>query len=168
MRTKRISVVGIFLVFALTCSMVSEQVSEQAALGLEPGVHVDPGSPAAKEYALPLNQARQIGGGAGQAKAGSSTLFGAGIKPPGSGGAKKAEADSGEAQRGARTGASGAISRDPAAPVPAVVLRAARSQSSSSGDRSILALLGGGVAIIVVGALGGTLMRRGRRSLPSA
>ena len=28
---------------------------------LEPGVHVDPGSPAAKEYALPLDQARQTG-----------------------------------------------------------------------------------------------------------
>lgn len=164
MRSKRISVVGIFLVFTLTCSMLPEQV----ALGLEPGVHVDPGSPAAKEYALPLNQARQTGGNAGQAKAGASTLFGAGIKPPGSGGAKRAGAKSGEVQRGARQGASGAIPRDPAVPVPAIVLRAARSQSFSNGDGSILALLGGGVAIVVLGALGGTLMRHGRRSLPSA
>jgi hypothetical protein len=143
-------------------------LTEQVALGLEPGVHVDPGSPAAKEYALPLNQARRTGGNAGQAKAGASMLFGAGIKPPGSGGAKQAGADSGEAQREARPGASGATPRDQVAPVPAIVLRAARSQSSSNGDGSILALLGGGVAIIILGALGGTLMRRGRRSLPSA
>jgi hypothetical protein len=27
-----------------------------AAADLEPGVHADPGSPAAKQYALPLNQ----------------------------------------------------------------------------------------------------------------
>jgi hypothetical protein len=27
-----------------------------AAAGLEPGVHADPGSPAAKQYELPLNQ----------------------------------------------------------------------------------------------------------------
>lgn len=41
-----------------------------------PGVHVDPGSPAAKEYAIPLGQAR-AGGSAG----GSSTPFGTGITP---------------------------------------------------------------------------------------
>jgi hypothetical protein len=40
-----------------------------------PGVHIDPGSPAAKEYAIPLAQAR--GGGSGGS--GSGQLFGRGI-----------------------------------------------------------------------------------------
>jgi hypothetical protein len=43
--------------------------------GLPPGVHLDPNSPAAKEYAIPLSQARAGGG-----TQGSSALFGSGIK----------------------------------------------------------------------------------------
>ncbi|MGI8559333.1 MAG: hypothetical protein ACR2ND_13700 [Solirubrobacteraceae bacterium] len=53
------------------------------ALALEPGVHVDPGSPAAKEYAFPLSSARGISGGSPGATAKGSpaapALFGAGI-----------------------------------------------------------------------------------------
>src|SRR5690349_20643591 len=52
------------------------------ATALEPGVHVDPGSPAAHEYALPLGQARQTGGGSSNGGE-NGGLFGAGIKPPG-------------------------------------------------------------------------------------
>ncbi|MDQ6778682.1 MAG: hypothetical protein M3071_21210, partial [Actinomycetota bacterium] len=38
-----------------------------------PGVHIDPGSPVAKEYAIPLASARGGGG------SGSGQLFGGGI-----------------------------------------------------------------------------------------
>lgn len=164
MRAKCTSVVGVLLVLSLTSLTASAQV----ATGLESGVHADPGSPAAKEYALPLNQARQVGGDAGNAKSGSPALFGAGIKSSGPGGSRQAGSDSGGARHGAGPGASGAIPYGSVTPVPAIVLRAARSQSSSNGDGWVLALLGGGAAILVLGVFGGTLMRRGRRSIPSS
>jgi hypothetical protein len=146
-------------VLTMSCSAACAQ----AATSLEPGVHIDPGSPAAKEYALPLAQARQTGGGASTGKDSSGALFGTGIKPPGSGGSQRA----GNARPGARrlvSGKSVAGSTGTAATVPAAVLRAERSQASSSGDGSTLALLGGGVAILVLGGLGGTVLRRGRHS----
>jgi hypothetical protein len=156
-------VVGTFTVVALSCVAVSAQ----AGTGLEPGVHADPGSPAAKEYALPLNQARQAAGSGDHANSGSAALFGSGIKPPGSGGSGgsgRADSRAGSAQRSTRRDASGPAPSNHSSSVPAVVLRAARSQASSSGSGSLLTLLGGGVAILVLGAFGGTVMRRSRRS----
>jgi hypothetical protein len=47
-----------------------------AAASITPGVHIDPGSPVAKEYAIPLAQARGGAGGGGSA---SGQLFGSGI-----------------------------------------------------------------------------------------
>jgi hypothetical protein len=154
-------VAGILAMLALSCLAVSAH----AATGLEPGVHVDPGSPAAKEYALPLNQARQTGANtSGKASTGSAALFGAGIKPPGSGGSGRARSAASNTPHGVRRDASGAGSSDPGTHVPAIVLRAASSRASSGGGGSLLALLGGGVAILVLGAFGGTLMRRSHRS----
>ena len=43
----------------------------------DPGVHLDPGSPAGKEYAIPLEQAR----GSSGSGPGGAALFGAGIRP---------------------------------------------------------------------------------------
>jgi hypothetical protein len=168
---KYVPTVGTFTMLALSCVAVSAQ----AATGLEPGVHADPGSPAAKEYALPLNQARQAGGGGGgHASSGSTALFGAGIKPPGSGGSGRTDSRAGGTQRSTHRFVSGPASSDQSSPsnqsspVPAIVLRAARSQGSSSDSGSILALLGGGVAILVLGAFGGTVMKRSRQSSASA
>jgi hypothetical protein len=154
------------VVLALSCLAVCAQV----AVSLEPGVHADPGSPAAKQYALPLNQARQTGGGdTGNAAASESTApFGAGIKPSGPGGSGRGRSSGGNTSDTARRGASGTGSYASRTPVPASVLRAARSQTSSSDGGSILTLLGGGVAVLLIGAFGGTLVRRGRRSIPSA
>lgn len=45
---------------------------------LQPGVHVDPGSPSAKEYAVPLGSAR---GASTPNGPGSDKLFGSGITP---------------------------------------------------------------------------------------
>ena len=148
-----------------------------AAAALEPGVHIDPGSPAAKEYALPLNQARETG--AGSTPSGSSeTPFGAGIKPPGSGGAGgsgSASNDGGSpgrsSSRSAGRGPSesrshGAVGTAPT--LPPAVQRAVESPDSSGGGGSLPALIGGGVAILVLGAFGGTVLRHSRRPTPSA
>jgi hypothetical protein len=142
-------------------------VAPQAAAGVEPGVHIDPGSPAAKEYALPLNQARQTGDGS-TPSASSETPFGAGIKPPGSGGA----GGSGSAPREGRSPGSGSPeshSHDAAGTtptLPSAVQRAVKSQGSSGGGGSLPALIGGGVAILVLGAFGGTVLRQSRRPTP--
>jgi hypothetical protein len=149
------------LVLALSCSTAAAQ----AATGLEPGVHVDPGSPAAKEYALPLNQARQTGAGASSSSASSPPLFGAGIKPPAAGGSSHSGSGSGKGKATGRGGASGPNGANASAPrftLPSAVLRASSSQASSGGGGSILALLGGGVAILVLGGLGGTILKRSR------
>ncbi|HEX7610251.1 MAG TPA: hypothetical protein VF380_06240 [Solirubrobacteraceae bacterium] len=141
----------------------------QAATGLEPGVHVDPGSPAAKEYALPLNQARQTGGGAPSSSSSSAPLFGAGIKPPGAGGSSHSGSGTGKATgRGGAVGPNGANPAAGLSTLPAAVLRASSAQASSGGGDSILALLGGGVAILVLGGLGGMILRRSRHSGASA
>ena len=55
----------------------------------EKGVHVDPGSPAGKEYAIPIERARREASGGSKIDAGSAAptqvaqvpLFGQGIKP---------------------------------------------------------------------------------------
>ena len=135
-----------------------------SAFALEPGVHIDPGSPAAKEYALPVDQARGTGSGGkgeGEGSGGSSEkLFGAGIKPPSSG-------STGGRHRGHRSPrVSGSTKQPTATPTQAATPRAvqqAAARSSSGGSTSLLVLFGGGVAILVLGAFTGVVLRHNRR-----
>jgi cobalamin biosynthesis Mg chelatase CobN len=127
---------------------------------LEPGVHVDPESPAAKQYALPLRQARQIGEGSSSATAASSSSaapFGAGIKASGS--SRDQSNASSRKPGGVSTGPEFAAGQQSA--IPAEVLHASRSPAAGG---SSLALLGGGIAVLVLGGLVGTIMRRRHRS----
>jgi hypothetical protein len=57
-----------------------------AALAQDPGVHFDSGSPAGKEYAIPLAEGRAEGAGTTNQRAAANTPFGVGITPPGGGG----------------------------------------------------------------------------------
>ena len=171
------------LCWALAVLMLA--VLPAPSFALEPGVHADPGSPAEKQYVLPLNQARGTGGEPSHSS--SPRLFGAGIKPPGGGGSA-----GGGSQSDPRAGSGGAAGSGTAhgnrnerhtngaggvraggtaagahsAPLPDAVLRASRSQGSS-GNGSLFALIGGGLAILVVGAFGGTVLRHSRRPTPS-
>ncbi|HEY4427083.1 MAG TPA: hypothetical protein VGN08_02660 [Solirubrobacteraceae bacterium] len=170
MRTVSLWINVTLAVIALCC----DAASAQAASGLEPGVHVDPGSPAAKEYSLPLNQARGTGSAPNATSSpqanSEGSLFGAGIKPPGSGGpssGSRAAANGGGATAGSHGAGSsaGAKSGSSSQPgLPQAVLRAARDQGSSGTDGSTLALLGGAVAILVLGGFGGTVLRHSRRA----
>lgn len=168
------------------CTLCCALASAQAASALEPGVHVDPGSPAAKEYALPLDQARQTGSESSSQPSSEGGLFGAGIKPPGSGGSSRGgggpggtggggtggSATGGHGANGtghAATPAQGATATSPSqAQLAQAALRAAREQGSGGGNGSILALVGGGVAILVLGGFGGTVLRHSRRPRPTA
>lgn len=158
--TVRAMGVSMAIVFAMAviCSIA---ISAPAA-GLEPGVHADPGSPAAKEYALPLNQARQTGSGS---HAGPVAPFGAGIQPAGGSGSGSA-ASRPSASRAVHSGSTSASVRRPGGSlvrriVPAAVLRIAGERGSSDGDGSILTLLGGGIAVLVLGGFCGMVLRRG-------
>jgi hypothetical protein len=148
---------------------------------LEPGVHLDPGSPAAKEYALPLDQARQTGSESPSKPSSEGGLFGAGIKPPGSGsprgGAGAGGASAPHGAGGETAGGSGGSGQGGTGPpstgaaqaaLTQTALRAAREPGSGGGNGSILALVGGGVAILVLGGFGGTVLRHSRRPRPSA
>jgi len=164
---KRVSTAAALVLLATSCLTV------QVASALEPGVHIDPGSPAAKEYALPLNQARQTG--AESTSPGSSeTPFGAGIKPPGSGGSGGANGGgpahgSGSGSHGASSARGGDSGQGAAgasgARLPLAVQRAVDAERSGEGGGSLPVLIGGGVAILVLGAFGGTVLRRSRRPL---
>ena len=57
-----------------------------AAFAQDPGVHFDSGSPAGKEYAIPLAEGRAEGAGTTNQRAAADTPFGVGITPPGGGG----------------------------------------------------------------------------------
>jgi hypothetical protein len=165
MNATRTSMVVATALLAASCSAVAAP----AAAGLEPGVHVDPGSPAAKEYALPLSQGRQTGAGSASG-GGSETQFGAGIKPPGSGGPGSRSPGAGAGTPGSRR-----AGRAPSGPhgaqaasgtLPPLVQQAVDSHSSG-GAGSLPVLIGGGVAILVIGGFGGTVLRHSRRPTPS-
>jgi hypothetical protein len=73
MRLRTASVVSLIVTVML--------IAAPAAVGLEPGVHVDPHSPSGTEYSFPLGSTRQqLGGQSGAgASAGSGPLFGVGL-----------------------------------------------------------------------------------------
>ena len=83
-----------------------------AAAEIDPGVHYDPGSPAGKEYAIPLVEGRSDAAGTTNQRKGGNIAFGVGIQPRGGkgGGRRGAGKGSGRAGReevpGARPGES--------------------------------------------------------------
>jgi hypothetical protein len=134
----------------------------QAATGLEPGVHVDPGSPAAKEYAIPLQRARGASppttGGSSSGGSGSSNgLFGSGITPA----KTKVSTPATRTPGGAHSVSKGSAPHrgsTPVAPPPAVpVMLAAHARGSGSG---IGWMLGAGVLILFLGGLGAIVLAR--------
>jgi hypothetical protein len=140
---------SVLAILALSCSTAAAHTGTAPHTGatLAPGVHVDPGSPAAKEYAIPLTQASDVGG----SSSGSSTpTFGAGISSGSHGaGSHRAGASSSAGSTKAHTFATG---------LPAAAL-----QTSSGSGGSVLALLGGGAVILLLGGIGGAVLWRSRR-----
>jgi hypothetical protein len=54
-----------------------------SAHAIDPGVTYDPGTPAGKEYAIPIVQGRAEGAGTQNQRAAANTPFGVGVTPPG-------------------------------------------------------------------------------------
>lgn len=157
--------------FALILAVAGGWVGAAPSAALEPGVFVEPGSPAGKEYTIPLSALR--GAASGHAALGDQPqpLFGIGITPArGASAARGAGTErSGSAGRGAssqsaaRVGgarpAAGAPSTH-ASRVPDAVLAAVSDHGSAA---PALALFS---AAVVLGGLGlGALMVAARRRL---
>jgi hypothetical protein len=137
------------------------------ATAAEPGVHIDPGSPAGKEYALPIEQARRDavppgggpggGGGGGGAGGGSSgpggsPLFGAGILAQASSSAAR-DGAAARSSGGAGKGATARRASGPALPAPA--------STGAAADTNQTLLLA--IAVLAAGGLSGLAVRRFRR-----
>jgi len=74
---------------------------------IDPGVNYDSGSPAGKEYAIPLVEGRSEGAGTEDQQAGANVPFGVGIKPRGGGGGKTGGGKAGGSKAGGGKAGSG-------------------------------------------------------------
>jgi hypothetical protein len=147
--------------------------------GLGTGVHIDPGSPAAKEYAIPLGSAR---GNGNPTNAGTGQLFGNGITK-----ANTASSPAASPQTPAATGTHavtttkrrdsqhrrGATARSghhvhsaggPAASRPRTPSPQNAIGTGSSSGAGITWMLGAAVLVLLLGGAGGTLLARRART----
>lgn len=128
-------------------------MSPAAASALEPGVHVNPNSPAGIEYAFPLGSARAgLSGqppGSSPGATSASPLFGVGVHP--------------DATRPRRTGAHRQRQAKPSARPDAADAQARKLESKAAAGSvgDLVLLLAGGV--VLAGVLGGLLGTRLRR-----
>jgi hypothetical protein len=134
-----------------------------AVAALEPGVHIDPGSPAAKEYGVPLWVLRGEASGH-QSPEGipPSPLFGVGIEPPGAGGGRAR--GGGAANRGRGPGGPGSrrarlASGSGSVPSAATIAQLTRQGSSAS---QVGLLVG---AVLIGGLVLGGAFALGRRAV---
>ncbi len=133
-----------------------------AVAALEPGVHIDPGSPAAKEYGVPLWVLRGEASGH-QSPEGipPPPLFGVGIEPPGAGGGR---ARSGGTNRGRGPGGPASRRARPASgggSVPSAATIAQLTRAGSSASQVGLLV----VAVLIGGLVLGGAFALGRRAV---
>ena len=148
------------------------------AVAQEPGVHIDPESPTAKEYAIPLEDARRQADPSRPRSAPvvqgsrSSPLFGAGVsaarprsaatgagRPRSGAGDSSGDAGGGSSASGGR--ADGTGSADRSAPVTESVIEAAAQPGAPAGGGGSTALwVGLGAVVLGLGAAGGVALRR--------
>src|SRR5918995_7266847 len=90
----------------LCASAAALALPAAASAQIDPGVNYDPGSPAGKEYAIPLGEGRSDAAGTIDQREGANIPFGVGIRPPGGKGGAGGEDGAGKSD--SRAGASGA------------------------------------------------------------
>jgi hypothetical protein len=99
------------------CAGAALALPGAASAQIDPGVNYDPGSPAGKEYAIPLVEGRSEAAGTTDQQEGANIPFGVGIGPPGGKGGKgdeqgadgaggKGSGDAGDRVAGGRPGES--------------------------------------------------------------
>lgn len=149
---------GLALALLLWASSVAAQ---------EPGVHVDPNSPAGKEYAIPIEQARRQAEGAssangGHRSSGSAALFGAGISPRGGGSGGGSGSSGGVSVGSSKGSADGSGKSDGSQPQGAKRASARPAIAASTGTATNATLLTAGLvaAVLLGGALLGLFLNR--------
>jgi hypothetical protein len=132
-----------------------------AARAIEPGVIYEPGSPAGKEYAIPLEEARRDAGSPGGGRDPSFAPFGVGIEPPGGGkpGGGSRAGRGGGAAPAAEVRSRGAAGR--AASTKRIGPRLSEAESAGSSDAVWLAGLA--LAVLLPAAMVALLLRGRRR-----
>lgn len=163
------------LLCALVAAVSTSIVVAPAALAQEDEVFVDPGSPSGKEYALPINRARQQAGTSTKKGSGSreAPLFGEGVErsatgatrsaPKAAGGKRTKDSDSERRKpRAQADGEDDAAAFQEARDAEAARTRALRSQAAAApeGGIGIGGVLGAGIAVLLVGGLVGLWLRR--------
>jgi hypothetical protein len=144
-----------------------------ASAGAEPGLTVDPQSPAGVEYAVPLDHARGGHGGSGGSGGsgtggGSPALFGNGIKAAGGSGSGSGSGSGNGHDTGSGNGAGGnsggGKTQAPSGTERDVTPVAASASYSTAGPIAGLA----GAVLLAGGGLGLFLRLRSRRSSPGS
>lgn len=139
--------------------------------GVANGVHIDPGSPAAKQYVIPVVGARgeTAGGGDGSNVSSSQSppAFGSGITaarratgPAASGARRRGAAAKGASTRDAAAGRHSAAAAGRPSAVQVGAGPVGSDHGSGAGGAAWLALIGGGALVLVIGAGGGLALRR--------
>src|ERR671934_1777550 len=86
------------------CAGAALALPSSASAQIDPGVVYDPGSPAGKEYAIPLVEGRSDAAGTTNQRQGANIPFGVGITPPGgNGGGRHGAGTGGSGENGSRT-----------------------------------------------------------------
>jgi hypothetical protein len=85
----------------VACAGAALALPGAASAQIDPGVNYDPGSPAGKEYAIPLVEGRSDAAGTSNQQEGANIPFGVGIGPPGGNGGGRGD------EQGADNGAGG-------------------------------------------------------------
>lgn len=167
-------------------------VAAPSARATPPGVHVDPSSPGGKEYAIPLDQARQdASGGApssdgnsgGGGSSSGSHLFGVGVGSPGggsgsgtgSGGSGSSGSGSGGSRSGSGSGSGGSGAAGAGKSGSGVAATAGRlsalnvaAANPEAGPQAPLMVLGASAGVVLAGVGLGLALRRRRATGPDA
>ena len=129
-----------------------------------PRVHVDPGSPAGKQYAFPVPAARGLtsgqSGGGGQ----NPPAFGVGITPSSGGGGRGGHGGSAGGTTGGgsrrRNGHASATTAQSLPGTSASVPTPPAGDPTAEGGSGWIALVLGGAAVLALGGAGGFALRR--------
>jgi hypothetical protein len=116
-----------------------------AAAQIDPGINYDPGSPAGKEYAIPLAEGRSEGAGTSDPRVGGNVAFGVGIEPPGGGSGGAGGAGTGGSEPGRQgepggAGVGGRIENEPGGASGSTSLAEAESQQGTAWQTLVMAL----------------------------
>jgi hypothetical protein len=162
-----------FLAVVLTGVLAVAASPALAGTTTSPGVHVDPGSPAGKQYQIPITSARgETAGQSPNSSSGSTPTFGSGVTPSSSGASstptattaspsgrasaahRRAAGRPGHASTHGKNGATSAVT------VTTQANRQATTQSNQVGSGSWLPLAAGGALVLLLGCGGGLALKR--------